>query len=252
MSVCKKNSDDPTLKYFFVRYVCTYGRKRSSSESDACVQDVDDDSNNHSSEEHTTSNSPTQPKQRRRRRSSTSKYCHCQSGFWVRAVNGELKLTSIKTVHNHPCTEGYISVDPSKRQLTSSERLYLRTFLLSNTPTRSLRYLVSLKFNKQLTKDDIARMRSQLYPDTKNINDILQRVQANTEVKVFNENGNISMICFGVKEKIAVYHAFSEAICIDSTYQTNKVGFPLFQLVVIDSLGQEHTVMYALFRQERR
>ncbi|CAH8557874.1 unnamed protein product [Schistosoma bovis] len=93
-----------------------------------------------------------------------SKYCHCKSGFWVRALNGELKLTSIKTVHNHPCTEGYISVDPSKRQLTSSERLYLRTFLLSNTPTRSLRYLVSLKFNKQLTKDDIARMRSQLYP----------------------------------------------------------------------------------------
>ncbi|VDP53824.1 unnamed protein product [Schistosoma margrebowiei] len=98
MSVCKKNSDDPTLTYFFVRYVCTYGRKRSSSESDACVQDVDDDSNNHSSEEHTTSNSPTQPRQRRRRRSSTyvllqmnlsfrSKYCHCQSGFWVRAVN---------------------------------------------------------------------------------------------------------------------------------------------------------------------
>ncbi|VDO88109.1 unnamed protein product [Schistosoma margrebowiei] len=149
--------NDPTRKYFFVRYVCTYGRKRSSSESDACVQDVDDDSNNHSSEEHTTSNSPTQPRQRRRRRSSTyallqmnlsfrSKYCHCQSGFWVRAVNGELNLTSIKTVYNHPCTEGYISVDPSKRQLTSSERLYLRTFLLSNTPTSSLRYLVPMSF----------------------------------------------------------------------------------------------------------
>ncbi|CAH8454467.1 unnamed protein product [Schistosoma bovis] len=207
MSVCKKNSDDPTLKYFFVRYVCTYGRKRSSSESDACVQDVDDDSNNHSSEEHTTSNSPTQPRQRRRRRSSTSKYCHCKSGFWVRALN-----------------EGYISVDPSKRQLTSSERLYLRTFLLSNTPTRSLRYLVSLKFNKQLTKDDIARMRSQLYPDTKNINNILQRIQGNTEVKVFYENGNMSMICFSRREQIAVYHAFPEVICIDSTYQTNKVG----------------------------
>ncbi|VDP41589.1 unnamed protein product [Schistosoma margrebowiei] len=58
MSLCKKNSDDPTLKYFFVRYVCTYGCKRSSPESGACVQDVDD-SNNHSSEEHTTSNSPT-------------------------------------------------------------------------------------------------------------------------------------------------------------------------------------------------
>ncbi|KAH9585856.1 hypothetical protein MS3_00006975 [Schistosoma haematobium] len=153
----------------------TYGRKRCSSESDACVQDVDDDSNNHYSEDHTTSNSPTQPRQRRRRQPSTyallqmnlsfsSKYCPCQSGFWVRAVNGELKLTSIKTVHIHPCTEGYISVDPSRRQLTSSERLYLRTFLLGNTPTRSLQYLVSWKFNKQLTKDDIARMHSQLYP----------------------------------------------------------------------------------------
>ncbi|KAH9580501.1 hypothetical protein MS3_00009133 [Schistosoma haematobium] len=74
MSVYKENSDDPTLKYFFVSYVCTYGRKRSSSESDACVQDVNN-SNNHSSEELTTSNSPTQPRQRRRRRSSTSKYC---------------------------------------------------------------------------------------------------------------------------------------------------------------------------------
>ncbi|VDO81698.1 unnamed protein product [Schistosoma margrebowiei] len=153
--------DDPTLKYFFVRYACTYGRKCSSS--DARVQDVDDDSNNHSSEEHTTSNSTTQPRQRRRRRPSTyallqmnftfrSKYCYCQSGFWVRAVNGELKVTSVKTMRNRPCTKRYISVDPSKRQLTSSERLYLRTFLLSNTPTRSLRYLVSSKFNKQLTK----------------------------------------------------------------------------------------------------
>ncbi|VDO69489.1 unnamed protein product [Schistosoma margrebowiei] len=175
MSVCKRNSDDPTLKYFFVRYVCTYERKRSSSGSDARFQDVDDDNNHHSSEEHTTPNSPTQPKQRRRRRSSTyallqmnqsfrSKYCHCQSGFWVRAINGELKVTSIQIVHNHPCTEGYILVDPSRRQLTSSERLYLRMFLLSNTPTHSLRYLVSWKFNKQLTKDDIARMRSRLYP----------------------------------------------------------------------------------------
>ncbi|CAH8670922.1 unnamed protein product [Schistosoma margrebowiei] len=117
-SVCEKNSNDPTLKYFFVRYACTYGRKRSSSESDARVQDVDDNSNNHSSEEHTNSNSPTQPRQRRRRRPSTSKYC--QSGFWVRAVNGELKVTSVKTVRNRPCTKGYISVDPSKRQLTSS------------------------------------------------------------------------------------------------------------------------------------
>ncbi|VDP02376.1 unnamed protein product, partial [Schistosoma margrebowiei] len=172
-SVCEKNTNDPTLKYFFVRYACTYGRKRSSS--DARVQDVDDNSNNHSSEDHTTSNSPTQPRQRRRRRPSTyallqmnlsfrSKYCHCQSGFWVRAVNGELKVTSVKTVRNRPCTKGYISVDSSKRQLTSSELLYLRTFLLSNTPTRSLRYLVSWKFNKQLTKDDIVRMRSQLYP----------------------------------------------------------------------------------------
>ncbi|CAH8651883.1 unnamed protein product [Schistosoma haematobium] len=67
ISVCKGNSDDPTLKYFFVRYVCTHGRKRSSSESDACGQDVDDDSDHHSSEEHTTSNSPPQPRQRRRR-----------------------------------------------------------------------------------------------------------------------------------------------------------------------------------------
>ncbi|VDP46038.1 unnamed protein product [Schistosoma margrebowiei] len=65
MSVCKKNSDDPTLKYFFGRCVCTYGRKRSSSESDACIQDVDDDSNHHSSEERTASQSPTQPRQRR-------------------------------------------------------------------------------------------------------------------------------------------------------------------------------------------
>ncbi|CAH8429867.1 unnamed protein product [Schistosoma margrebowiei] len=95
-------------------------------------------------------------------------------------------------------------------------------------------------------------MRSQLYPDTKNINDILQRVQANTEVKVFNENGNMFMIFFSRREQIAVYHAFPEVICIDSTYQTNKVGFPLFQLVVADSFGQGHTVMYALCSQERR
>ncbi|KAH9595403.1 hypothetical protein MS3_00001463 [Schistosoma haematobium] len=125
MSVCKKNSDDSTLKSFFVRYVCTYGRKRSSSESDACVQNVYD-SDHHSSEEHTISNSPTQTRQRRRHWSSKytliqmdlsfrSKYCHCESGFWVRAVKGELKVTSIKTVHNYPCTEGYISVDPSRR-----------------------------------------------------------------------------------------------------------------------------------------
>ncbi|CAI2728933.1 unnamed protein product [Schistosoma spindalis] len=60
------------------------------------------------------------------------------------------------------------------------------------------------------------------------------------------------MICFSRREQVSIYHAFPEVVCIDSTYQTNKVGFPLFQLVVTDSLGQGHTVMYALCRQERR
>lgn len=60
MPLCIKNIDDPTLKYFFARYICTYGRKRSTSDSDACLQDIDDDNGHHSHKEHTPFSSPSQ------------------------------------------------------------------------------------------------------------------------------------------------------------------------------------------------
>ncbi|VDO67423.1 unnamed protein product [Schistosoma curassoni] len=43
-----------------------------------------------------------------------SKYCHCESGFRVRGANNELKVTSVKTMHNYPSPEGYASIDHSR------------------------------------------------------------------------------------------------------------------------------------------
>lgn len=124
---------------------------------------------------HAPFNSPPHLRQRRRYHPSTyvsfqtnlsirSKYSHYQSRFWARAINGELKSTWIKTLHKHPCTEGYISVYTSRRQLSSGKRLYLRSFMLGYIATPSIRHLVSWKFHKMLTKEVCAKIRSQLYP----------------------------------------------------------------------------------------
>ncbi|VDP72724.1 unnamed protein product [Schistosoma mattheei] len=44
-----------------LKYICTYGRKRSTSNSDACLQDIDDDNGHHSHKEHASCNSPSPP-----------------------------------------------------------------------------------------------------------------------------------------------------------------------------------------------
>lgn len=51
-----------------------------------------------------------------------------------------------------------------------------------------------------------------------------QRVQTNTEVKLFDKNEDTSMIRFSHTEQTLIYHAFTEVVCIDSAHHTNKVG----------------------------
>nr|CAH8874164.1 unnamed protein product [Trichobilharzia regenti]CAH8876050.1 unnamed protein product [Trichobilharzia regenti] len=61
---------------------------------------------------------------------------------------------------------------------------------------------------------------------------------------------SLTRICFATYEQMELYKQFPEVVGIDSTYNTNKGKYSLFQLLVTDNFGRGRPVLFAWTRKE--
>ncbi|CAH8861498.1 unnamed protein product, partial [Trichobilharzia szidati] len=61
---------------------------------------------------------------------------------------------------------------------------------------------------------------------------------------------SLTRVCFSTNEQIQLYKQFPEVVGIDSTYNTNKGKYSLFQLLVTDNFGRGRPVLFAWTRKE--
>ncbi|KAK4474247.1 hypothetical protein MN116_000206 [Schistosoma mekongi] len=86
-----------------------------------------------------------------------------------------------------------------------------------------------------------------------NLSDLIRRSSTIGKVEVLRDSGgNVSKIIFARNDMISFYGKFPEVVGIDSTYKTNKMGWPLYQFVITDGFGRGRTVLFALTRTEKR
>ncbi|CAH8821594.1 unnamed protein product [Trichobilharzia szidati] len=108
------------------------------------------------------------------------------------------------------------------------------------------------KFSKVLLYNDIKNMRAMMNKQIGSLEDLLHRLRQTGPVSVLQDNADfVSKIIFARNDMIDLYHKFPEVVGIDSTYKTNKMGWPLYQFVVTDGFGRGRTVLFAVTRRER-
>ncbi|CAH8869729.1 unnamed protein product [Trichobilharzia szidati] len=170
----------------------------------------------------------------------------------VRRTSDGYKITNYQTVHNHPCTASFMSTDVSRRRLSSEEMTVVQPFIERNTDVHEVMDFAHEKFSKVLLYNDIKNMRAMMNKQIGSLEDLLHRLRQTGPVSVLQDNADfVSKIIFARNDMIDLYHKFPEVVGIDSTYKTNKMGWPLYQFVVTDGFGRGRTVLFAVTRRER-
>ncbi|KAK4474312.1 hypothetical protein MN116_000397 [Schistosoma mekongi] len=96
-------------------------------------------------------------------------------------------------------------------------------------------------------------MRTKVYEGIGNLNDLIRRSSTSGKVDVLRDSGgNVSKIIFVRNDMVSLYGKFPEVVGIDSTYKTDKMGWPLYQFVITDSFGRGRTVLFALTQTGKR
>nr|CAH8858150.1 unnamed protein product [Trichobilharzia regenti] len=211
--------NNPILRYERVDYVCTFGQKRRSRSEGV-------------------------------RPGPPFKCMGCTSSFSVNSVNGSLVVGDMRGEHNHPCTQEYMMVDHSRRNLSGMQRVIVDSMVECMISTFELRNTVLIKFGKYISRQDIVKLKQKMTAGMDSMHSVLQLLRSTGEVRTKSSNGQLDVICFSLHEQIKFYESFPEVICIDSTYKTNNLGFSLFQLVVTDGCGKGASVMFAFCRRE--
>nr|CAH8832109.1 unnamed protein product [Trichobilharzia regenti] len=83
--------------------------------------------------------------------------------------------------------------------------------------------------------------------------DVIRIIRQSGQVAEYvdSNTGITNRICFALDSQVQLYRKYGEVVCIDSTYNTNKDGYSLFQLVVTDNMGHGRPVFLAWTRRER-
>ncbi|CAH8865183.1 unnamed protein product [Trichobilharzia szidati] len=171
----------------------------------------------------------------------------------IRYHCNEFIIPSVYMIHNHYCTRDYLMKDARARKLDESELSIVKPMLsVSSDPEKVIDY-VAERFQKRMTYNDLRNIRATVVEDCDLQSVVFSRLhQAGKLVIIRGENdGRIKIACFSSNRQIEIYHKFPEVVSFDSTYNTNRGNYKLFQFVVTDSHGKGLPVMFAWSRQER-
>nr|CAH8850907.1 unnamed protein product [Trichobilharzia regenti] len=219
---CSKTIPDARFKYAYVGFKCTFGVNR------------------------------TRPGLKLKNKSS--KCCNCSSSFRVVLHYSEYIIASHNMVHNHPCSRVYMQNDPWYRRLTVEEKENIEPLLQQSHSSDEIIMHVKEKYNKDITRIDVKNMKAAVNKGISSRRDIFEFLKSRGKLMEYYSDepirNSLTRICFATYEQMELYKQFPEVVGIDSTYNTNKGKYSLFQLLVTDNFGRGRPVLFAWTRKE--
>ncbi|CAH8849335.1 unnamed protein product [Trichobilharzia szidati] len=187
-------------------------------------------------------------------RNKSSKCCNCLSAFRVILRYSEYVITSHKMVHNHPCTRVYMQNDPWSRRLSAEEKENIEPLLHQSHSSDEIIMHVKETFHKDITLNDVRNLKASVNKGISSRYDIFEFLKSRGKLLEYYADepirNSLMRVCFSTYEQIDLYKRFPEVVGIDSTYNTNKGKYSLFQLVVTDNFGRGRPVLFAWTRKE--
>nr|CAH8832097.1 unnamed protein product [Trichobilharzia regenti] len=143
--------------------------------------------------------------------------------------------------------------DPYFRRLSGDEKENIAPVVKATSEVGDVLEYAEEKFNKILTSTDVYNLRKDVRPAMPLRPDVIRIIRQSGQVAEYvdSNTGITNRICFALDSQVQLYRKYGEVVCIDSTYNTNKDGYSLFQLVVTDNMGHGRPVFLAWTRRER-
>ena len=172
------------------------------------------------------------------------------------------KITKFIATHNHTTSSGEFKHCSTEQRLDSVQKEHIQALVQLNVKTRNIKTLIKEKTGKAVqTKDinnfkhDLGRKKEGGLSRGKLLGNALKKLtenkQATTVVDV-DESDHVDLIYIQTAEMIEQYKKYPEIMFMDTTYNVNLEGYPLFAIMVEDGDGRGKPVAYCFIRSETK
>ena len=167
-------------------------------------------------------------------------------------LNKRLAVTECNLVHNHHIGEAIFQHYPAARRFSKEEEQDVKE-IIQLRPNR--------KYGKQLTLKDFHNIKTKAKEEAcgsqKDAQIVLDKLAESlkTDTKaaggvVVDENDTLTILFYQSGIMRNMFSKFPEIMFIDGTYNVNKLGMPLYCLMVEDGYGHGQNVFYAATARE--
>ena len=187
----------------------------------------------------------------------------CQAKITVAydRLNKQLAVTECNLVHNHRIGEAIFQHYPAARRLSKEEEQDIKEIIQLRPNSKLVRNLITHKYGKQLTLKDIhnikAKAKKEASRNQKDAQIVLDKLTESlkTDTKasggvVVDENDTLTILFYQSGIMRNIFSKFPEIMFIDGTYNVNKLGMPLYCLMVEDGYGHGQNAFYAATARE--
>ncbi|CAH8467157.1 unnamed protein product [Schistosoma curassoni] len=215
------NKEKPEIRYEYVVYVCSFGHKKKPEGHGERIKG--------------------------------SKFSGCKAMFRLRYDVNRFVISSSRMIHNHPCDEKCLKNDPWFRRLNEDQLKVVRPMVETGSNANSIVKYAKDHFGKTITVQYVNNLKYKVVECCGSLNDVIATLR--NSGKVFVSYGGVAnqvtKIAFSTHEQIETYKRFPEVVCLDSTYNTSRGNYKLFQLVCTDNCGHGVPVMFAWTKEEK-
>jgi len=167
-----------------------------------------------------------------------------------------LRVNECNLEHCHRIGETIFQHYPTNRRLNREEQNDVEEMVQLKPNNKLVRELVAQKFGKHLTLKDIQNVKTKIKEresgKRKDGQIVLDKLTEalNSDSKagggvVVDENDTIAILFYQSGSMREMFSRFPEIMFIDGTYNVNKLGMPLYCLMVEDGFGHGQNVFYA-------
>ena len=149
----------------------------------------------------------------------------------------------------------------STRRLNDQEQLEVKEILALAPKVKLVKQHLAHKFHKQITLKDIQNIRGKFKNQDRNgrndaqvlLDRLEEELHKDSGAKggvLVNEMNQLSVVYFCSSQMRQLFEKFPETVPVDGTYNVNKVGMPLYSLMVEDGYGHGRIAFYAATTEE--
>jgi len=172
----------------------------------------------------------------------------------------KLNVIECNLDHNHCIGESIVQHYPTARRLNKEEEQDVKEIMQLRPNKKLIRNLIAKKYGKQLTLKDIHNIKAKTKESCGNQKDaqiVLDKLTEALKVDskaaggvVVDENDTLAILFYQSRVMRNMFSKFPEIMFIDGTYNVNKLGMPLYYLMVEDGFGHGKTI-FMLQQQEK-